>query len=65
MNIKYLAIACAAVLIALGWMFRWEIVPIAAGGESVWGTAYMLDRWTGEAHYLYRETSVPVTPGKK
>lgn len=53
------------ILIVIGaiyfaWLFRWTIVPVAAGSggsHEVNGSvdlgAYKLDRWTGEVTYYY------------
>ena len=35
------------------WLTRYEIVSVPAGGQGNAGTAYRLDRWTGEMVWVY------------
>ena len=35
------------------WLTRYEMVSVPAGGQANMGTAYRLDRWTGEIVWLY------------
>jgi ferric-dicitrate binding protein FerR (iron transport regulator) len=47
--------AVAALLLALGWAFRWQVVETQRG-------AYVINRWTGEVRYLLNGGSELVTP---
>ncbi len=42
-----------AVLLAGGWFFRWEVVPVSSGDNAA--RAYMLNRWTGAIYFLRHE----------
>jgi len=33
-------------------LFRFEVVPVEAGGEGVHGIAYRLDHWTGDIKWM-------------
>ena len=33
-------------------MFRFEVVPVEAGGEGSQGIAYRLDHWTGDIKWM-------------
>lgn len=48
---KLSAILIAVALVALAWMFRWEVTPTAAGSTN-YSTAYLLDRWTGTLYHV-------------
>ena len=74
---QWITILVIAASIVLGWFFRYDLQVIAAGGQGVAGTGYMLNRWTGTAYFLaptfVRElrqdaptpTLVPLDLGKK
>jgi hypothetical protein len=49
--IKLAAILVVVVLVAMAWMFRWEVTP-AAGGASNSSTVYLLNRWTGSLYWV-------------
>ncbi len=37
----------------ISWLGRYEIIGVAAGGQGNQGSAYRLDRWTGEIVWIY------------
>jgi hypothetical protein len=39
-----------ALLVAI--LFRFEVVPVEAGGEGSQGIAYRLDHWTGNIKWM-------------
>ena len=52
LTIKLIALLAAAVLVALGWMFRWQAIELHPAGDRS-TTAYLVNRWTGEIRLLY------------
>jgi len=62
MNPKHIAAAIAVVLVlvALGWLLRWQVVPLNVG-DGWHGKALMLNRWTGEIRLVTADEWVPVT----
>ena len=52
-GIALFAVAVSALLAA--WLFRYEIVPVPAGGQGSISYAYKLDRWTGAVLLLHRD----------
>ncbi len=48
---KLAAILMAVVLVALAWMFRWEVTPTHTGSNSN-PSSYLLDRWTGTLYFI-------------
>ena len=55
------AIGVAVAAIAVGaWTFRYEVVPVARGGDGSVAAGYQLDRWTGKVHLLFGTKRVPV-----
>ena len=56
---KLTALVCLVVLVGFGWMFRWEVVPLA--GENNYGRAFALDRFTGTFYYMGGTSRMEVT----
>ena len=48
-------------LLALGWMFRWQVIEVHGGNYAA---AYLINRWTGEIRYLNDIESIAVTEVK-
>ena len=44
----------------ISWLGRYEMVALPAGGQGNAGSAYCLDRWTGEMVFVYGATKVGV-----
>jgi len=45
-------------LLAMGWMFRWQVIEVHGGNYAA---AYLVNRWTGEVRYLNHDESELVT----
>lgn len=59
------AIGVAVAAVAIGaCVFRYDVVPVARGGDGSIAAGYRLDRWTGEVTLLLAATSTPVTERK-
>ena len=60
MNHKHIAAAIAIVLIALGWMLRWETIPLTVGSQdyAAHGRALMVNRWTGEIRIILPNSTI-------
>lgn len=59
---KIYALILVSALLALAWVFRWDITPID-GGESS-GRAYLLNRLTGTIYYLDKDEKYEVNHAK-
>lgn len=45
-------LAAVLAVVALGWFFRWEAVPIHRGDG--YGEMYLVNRWTGQVLIVLR-----------
>lgn len=51
-RVTMLLIAIVLSILA-AFLFRYELVGLPPGGEATLGTAYRLDRWTGELRWIH------------
>lgn len=61
MNKSHLVIAL--ILMATGWLFRWETIPISNGDST--GGLYILNRWTGALYVVYQDQRLVVKEFKE
>ena len=64
LTIKLIALLASAVLVALGWMFRWQAVELHPAGDRS-ATAYLVNRWTGEIRILVNQAWIVVDEVKR
>ena len=58
MNWQRASLIIAVLIVALiAWLGRYDIIGVPPGGEGSIGTAYRLDRWTGEVVFLWQNTA--------
>ena len=48
---KLAAVTVAVVLVALAWVFRWEVTPASANASNS-SSAFLLNRWTGSLYWI-------------
>lgn len=54
MNWKIVSLIVGLLILAVvGFLGRYDIIGVPAGGEGHQGVAYRLDRWTGEVVFIY------------
>ena len=55
-----LVAAMVASLSIVAWVYRYDVVPVARGGEGTVIAGYRLDRWTGQVTLLIGARHTPV-----
>ena len=59
-----IGVAVAAIAIA-AWVFRYDVAPVARGGDGMVVAGYRLDRWTGDVLLLLGARYTPVIEREK
>ena len=47
------------------WLGRYDLVPVPAGGQGIYGIVYRLDRWTGHIIMIAADKAIEIKSNGK